>query len=57
MDLLLIVRDALASSVASNLLTAIQAKEAGGEVGVLFTQEALAAAVLAAAARPAVTAA
>jgi len=44
MDLLLIVRDALASSVASNLLTAIEAKAAGRQVGVLFTQEALAAA-------------
>jgi peroxiredoxin family protein len=44
MDLLLIVRDALASSVASNLLTAIQAQAAGRRVAVLFTQEALAAA-------------
>lgn len=44
MDLLLIVRDALASSVASSLLTAIQAKAAGRQVAVLFTQEALAAA-------------
>ncbi len=45
MDLLLIIRDALASSLAGNLLTAIRAREAGQEVGVLLTQEALAAAV------------
>lgn len=43
MDLLLILRDALASSVVGNLLTAMAAKNAGRRVGVLFTQEALAA--------------
>ena len=43
MDLLLILRDALASSIIGGLLTALHAKRAGGEVGVLFTQEALAA--------------
>ena len=43
MDLLLILRDALASSLAGGLLTAIEAEKAGQEVGVVFTQEALAA--------------
>ena len=43
MDLLLIVRDALASSLIGGLLVAIEAREAGREVGVLVTQEALAA--------------
>ncbi len=43
MDLLFIVRDALASSVVGNLLTALQAKQAGQEVAVVFPQEALAA--------------
>jgi peroxiredoxin family protein len=43
MDLLLIVRDALASSLVGTLATAIGAREAGRRVGVLFTQEALAA--------------
>ena len=43
MDLLLILRDALASSLVGGLLTAIEAKKAGQEVGVVFTQEALAA--------------
>jgi hypothetical protein len=43
MDLLLIVRDALASSVVGSLATAMSACEAGRRVGVLFTQEALAA--------------
>lgn len=43
MDLLLILRDALASSVVGALLTAIDARRDGQSVGVLFTQEALAA--------------
>jgi peroxiredoxin family protein len=43
MDLLFIVRDAVASSVVGNLLTAAHAKKAGQEVAVVFTQEALAA--------------
>jgi len=43
MDLLLICRDALASSLIGNLLVAMEAKKAGSEVAVLFTQEALAA--------------
>ncbi len=43
MDLLFIVRDASASSVVGNLLTALNAKNAGQEVAVIFTQEALAA--------------
>ncbi|MBM4334844.1 MAG: hypothetical protein FJ108_02890 [Deltaproteobacteria bacterium] len=44
MDLLLIIRDALASSLAGALLTALQAREAGRTVAVLLTQEALEAA-------------
>ncbi|MBI4515762.1 MAG: hypothetical protein HY699_08100 [Deltaproteobacteria bacterium] len=43
MDLLLIQRDALASSLVGSLVLAINAKAAGQEVGVLFTQAALAA--------------
>jgi hypothetical protein len=43
MDMLLIVRDALASSLAGNLLLALDARGRGREVGVLVTQEALAA--------------
>ena len=43
MDLLLISRDALSSSLLSNTLMAVEAKKAGADVGVLFTQEALAA--------------
>jgi peroxiredoxin family protein len=43
MDLLLIVRDALASSLIGSLLTALGAREAGRSVAVLLTQEALAA--------------
>jgi len=43
MDLLFILRDALASSLAGTLLTATAARKAGREAGVLFTQEALAA--------------
>ncbi len=45
MDLLLILRDALASSFVGALATALRAKEAGREVGILITQEALAAVV------------
>jgi predicted peroxiredoxin len=45
MDLLLILRDALASSVAGSLLTAMDARNEGHGVAVLFTQEALAALV------------
>lgn len=43
MDLLLILRDALASSLVGGLLTAVEAKTAGQEVAVVLTQEALAA--------------
>ncbi|MDP2954323.1 MAG: hypothetical protein Q8O76_13535 [Chloroflexota bacterium] len=43
MDLLMICRDALENSVMANLLLAMEAKKAGKESGVLFTQEALAA--------------
>jgi len=43
MDLLLILRDALASSLVGGLLTALRARDAGQQVGVVFTQEALAA--------------
>lgn len=43
MDVLLICRDALASSLVGNLLVAIEASRAGKKVAVLFTQEALAA--------------
>jgi peroxiredoxin family protein len=43
MDLLFILRDALASSLAGTLLAATAARQAGREAGVLFTQEALAA--------------
>ncbi len=45
MDILLICRDALASSLIGNLLVAMEAKKAGTQVGVLFTGEALAAVV------------
>lgn len=45
MDILFICRDALASSLMGNLLTAMAAKKAGENVGVVFTQEALMAAV------------
>lgn len=44
MDIIFILRDALASSVVGTLLAALEAKEEGLDVGVLFTQEALAAA-------------
>ena len=43
MDLLLILRDALASSVVGGLLLAMEARKTGRRVGVLVTQEALAA--------------
>lgn len=43
MDLVFICRDALASSLLSNLLLAMEAQKAGKKVAVLFTQEALAA--------------
>lgn len=43
MDLVFICRDALASSLLSNLLLATEAQKAGKKVAVLFTQEALAA--------------
>jgi peroxiredoxin family protein len=43
MDVLFIVRDALASSLVGTLQTAIQARTAGATVAVLVTQEALAA--------------
>lgn len=46
MDLLLILRDALASSLVGGLRLAVEAKKAGQEVGVVFTQEALAALAL-----------
>jgi len=45
MDLLLILRDALASSLVGSLLTALDARNAGQDVRVLVTQEALAALV------------
>lgn len=44
MDLVLILRDALASSLVGGLLAAMDAKKSGQEVGVVLTQEALAAA-------------
>ncbi len=43
MDLLLILRDALASSLVGSLAAAMNASKAGRKVGVLITQEALAA--------------
>src|SRR4051812_21984949 len=43
MDLMLIVRDALASSLVGTLLAARDARAAGRDVGVLVTAEALAA--------------
>ena len=42
MDLLLISRDALENSIIGNLLVAMEAKKGGADVGILFTQEALA---------------
>lgn len=41
MDFIFICRDALASSLLSNLITAIEAHRGGKKVAVLFTQEAL----------------
>jgi peroxiredoxin family protein len=43
MDLLLIQRDALASSLVGSLMVALHARKTGSEVAVLMTQEALAA--------------
>jgi len=43
MDLLLIVRDALASSLAGNAMVALAARGAGREVAILLTGEALSA--------------
>lgn len=43
MDFVLIVRDALASSLVGNMAAAMGARETGKEVAVLFTGEALAA--------------
>ena len=43
MDVLFIVRDALASSLVGTLLTAIEIKRGGSDTAVLVTQEALAA--------------
>jgi peroxiredoxin family protein len=43
MDLLLICRDALENSIIGNLLVALEEKKAGADVGILFTQESLAA--------------
>ncbi|MDY6833195.1 MAG: hypothetical protein SVY53_00115 [Chloroflexota bacterium] len=41
MDLLFICKDALANSIVDNLITAMEAKNEGSDVGVLFTQAAL----------------
>ncbi|BBO82025.1 hypothetical protein DSCO28_25910 [Desulfosarcina ovata subsp. sediminis] len=41
MDTIFICRDALANSLISNLVLAMEAKKAGAEVGVIFTEEAL----------------
>ena len=41
MDTLLICRDALANSLVGNLVVAMEAKKAGMDVGVVFTQGAL----------------
>ena len=43
MDMIFICRDALENSLISNLVMAIEAKKDGINVGVIFTQEALAA--------------
>lgn len=43
MDMLLICRDALENSVVGNVAMALEAKKAGQDVGILFTEEALAA--------------
>lgn len=42
MDMLFICRDALGSSMVTNLALAMEAKKGGTDVGVLFTEEALA---------------
>ncbi len=44
MDMLFICRDAVSSSLITNLVLAIEAKKDGMDAGVLFTEEALAAA-------------
>lgn len=43
MDTILICRDALENSVVGNVAMALEAKKAGQDVGILFTEEALAA--------------
>ena len=43
MDIILICRDALASSLLGNLLMAVEAHKAGKKIAVMFTEEALAA--------------
>ena len=43
MDILFICKDASASSLAANLLWAMQARDTGSSVAVLFSSEALAA--------------
>lgn len=43
MDTILICRDALENSVVGNVAMALEAKKAGHDVGILFTEEALAA--------------
>ena len=43
MDTILICRDALENSVVGNVALAMEAKKAGQDVGILFTEEALAA--------------
>ena len=43
MDMILICRDAVEDSVIGNVAVATEAKKAGQDVGILFTQEALAA--------------
>lgn len=43
MDMVLICRDALENSVIGNVGVAMEAKKAGQDVGILFTEEALAA--------------
>jgi predicted peroxiredoxin len=42
-DMLFICRDALTSSLVSNLVLAMEANKVGADVGVIFTEEALAA--------------
>lgn len=45
MDIILICRDALENSVVANVAMALEAKKAGQDAGILFTEEALAALV------------